>query len=129
MADGMKQILGTLAHAFDTAVSPQRAAVYAATLLERYTREELSRAARELLFTSKRFPTIADFVEAREGKQETVDNALQAEASEEWGNLLAERSCSKLADKVCKEITGTMYPGSDISVRDAGFHRRAFLEG
>jgi len=131
MVNRMSAILETLAEAFGEDVSPQRAAVYVATLGERYTDAELAGAGRALLLTSRRFPAIADFVEAIEGKRPTQGQKLLDEAADQWAKLMAanpQSPSSKLADHVCRDVTGTMFPAADLSLRDAGFKRRDFVE-
>jgi len=128
----LSSIIETLATAHDEHVSPQRAAIYITTLRgRRYSEEELTTAGRELLITSRRFPAIADFVEAIEGKQPTLDSRLAAEASRQWSLLTSHDRSEKparLASRVCKDVVGTVNPGKDLQFRDMNFMRRPFVE-
>jgi len=120
-----------LAEVYGVEVKPERMALYAETLLARYTPPEVLKAGRGLVYSSRFFPSIADFVEAIEGKVPTLDQGILDEAADQWALLMGanpQSPSSRFANRVCKQVTGTIFPGTDLTIRDAGFQRKAFLE-
>ena len=105
----IKSILTTLAAAFDEDVSPQRAAIYASVLGDRYSEQELDRAGRSLLLTARRFPTIAHFVEAIDGKPDMEPDAdTKIAAQEQWGIVVSyQGSLDETAQETVNDLFGS----------------------
>lgn len=130
MSDRTKVIavLNGLAELHGVELSAKRQALFAATLLERYTAEEIRAAGSELRFTLGRMPTPAHFVEAIDGAPLSPQDQRDGEASDAWASVVRQDgNSSEITDRICEKLFGSYYEAGRMASKALGFYRRDFL--
>ena len=131
--DDRMQVLAALvglAEMYGTDFGTKRQTAYTRALLAWYPASVIVETASKLPYSCRFFPTVADFVEAIDGKPPTLHSKLESEALDAWRHITArvwDVHPSDFVKEVARDVAGTTV-FNHHQERDLMFIRKDFVK-